>query len=62
MKQCLKQLNKMMGKAGYSKQYKVTEDNLSVCLKELLEQYPTLFENELPELYQKVYCVVDLED
>jgi len=62
MKKCLKLVNKIMQKAGYSKHYKATEENLSETLKELLEQYPTMLENESPELYNKIRCVVDLEE
>lgn len=62
MKQCLRQVNKLMRKAGYSKQLVCTEDNLSQILKEILEQYPNLFENEFPELYKRVYCIIDLDE
>ena len=62
MKQCLAQVNKLMRKAGYSKQFVCTEENLSQTLKELLQQYPSLFENEFPKLYEKVFCIVNLDE
>ena len=60
MNQCLKKISKVMKKCGYA--VELTEDNLSIWLKELLEQYPTLLENEIPDIYNNLIVIVDLDN
>lgn len=58
-KEFFSKLNKTWKHAGFMEE--VTEENLSKCLKMLLETYPVLFRNELPIIYEKTYVIVDID-
>lgn len=55
----IKKVSAVWSKAGFT--FEITEDNLSECLKALLETFPTMFKNELPEIYNNLVVIVDID-
>lgn len=55
----IKKVQRLYEKAGFTP--KVNEDNISEAIKNLLESFPTMFKNELPDIYDRIIIIVDLE-
>jgi hypothetical protein len=56
----IKKLSKLLKKTCFV--HPVSADNLSLTLQELLENYSTLLKNELPEVYDNLVVIVDLDN
>jgi hypothetical protein len=56
----IKQLQRLQKKTCFI--YKITEDNLSETLLIMLENYPNLLKNELPEIHRNLVITVNLDN
>lgn len=60
LEKVIKRISKFLRKTCFI--HPVTEDNLSETLKELLENHPVLLKNKLPEIYNNLIVIINLDN